>query len=465
MCGRLSCGAASPSPPNRATGRASSSSCASTSSRAITTLDRTLETRQGRRRREGPARDRRRLGRGRARVVVSPACHRRHAVRAEAAAEVLIRVARTDRTLPDGLLLWLAGELDRIASSLDELATKSEPSDADTDLQELAESCRSEAAKCHRPDPAEPACRCVWSSTSSATSCARAATRRPRLEAYAAAEKIDQEDGDEFFSATKYRKAMAVPLWQLGRYREALDELEQIDELAQIDEPEVGLIDEANPDRAVAGQARERPRRLRRRRNIQGLPVAQGLARARADCSSRRRPRAARCRRCAAPSGVAAVSPAGAANARARGGCKHHERDDAHRSACRARSRRELVLPGGCADAGRSADAGTRRRHRADARADRSADGDHRPSHAASVGAQPWAGPLQRDSRRLDRRGREARIGVERSLRISRRAAATVSTAASTSIRWRRAGRVAFGSRLRSTLHRSSRCSTATSTC
>ena len=34
----------------------------------------------------------------------------------KAAAEVLIRVARTDRTLPDGLFLWLAGELDRIAS-------------------------------------------------------------------------------------------------------------------------------------------------------------------------------------------------------------------------------------------------------------------------------------------------------------------------------------------------------------
>ena len=60
------------------------------------------------------------------------------------------------------------------------------------------------------------------------------------IDAYDAAEKTDKDDGDGFFDANEYRLARAAPLWQLGRYKEALDELAQIeqalDELAQSDE-------------------------------------------------------------------------------------------------------------------------------------------------------------------------------------------------------------------------------------
>ena len=213
------------------------------------------------------------------------------------------------------------------------------------------------------------------SSSSSATSCARAATRRPHSRRTPRRRRSTWKTGMSSSrrpSIGRRRPSLCGSSVATGRrwtswsrstsWRRAMS-------------PRRGADRRGESERAVAGQARERPRRLRRRRNIHGLPVAQGLARARTDRSSRRRARAARCRRCTAPSGVAAVSPTGAANARARGGCKHHERDDAHRAARRARSRRKLVLPGGCADAGRPEDAGTRRRHRADAQEDRSADG------------------------------------------------------------------------------------------
>ncbi len=284
--------------------------------------DRTLETRQGRRRREGPARDRRRLGRGRACVVVSPACHRRHAVRAE-----------SRRRSPDPRCTHRAERCPTVSSSgspassphrgdsLDELATKSEPSDADPDLQKLADSCRSEAANCHlriRQSPLADA-----SVLFKLGDVLRArGDEEASLEAYAAAEKIDKEDGDEFFSASMYRKAMAVPLWQLGRYREALDEFEQIDELAQIDEAEAGLIDEADPNEPWRDKLVSDLVDCGSVETSQAYRLLKDWLGRRTDRSPRRRARAARCRRCAAPSRAAAVSPAGAANARARGGCK-----------------------------------------------------------------------------------------------------------------------------------------------
>jgi tetratricopeptide (TPR) repeat protein len=151
------------------------------------------------------------------------------------AARILIRVARTDRALPDGLFLWVAGQLDRLASSLDEVAKKSEPPDAGTDMQELAESCRSEAENCHRRIRQSP-----LADPSILYKLGNVLRRRgddkASLDAYAAAEKIDKEDGYATFPMTEYRRALAVPLWLLGRYKEALAELAQIDE-ANLAEP------------------------------------------------------------------------------------------------------------------------------------------------------------------------------------------------------------------------------------
>jgi tetratricopeptide (TPR) repeat protein len=145
------------------------------------------------------------------------------------AADVLIRVARTDRTLPDGLFLWVAGQLDRLASSLDELAKKSESPDAAAHLGELAKDCRSEAETCHRRIRQSP-----LADPSVLYKLGNVLRERgdldASLEAYAAAEKVDEKDGHATFHATEYRLAMAVPLWQLGRYEKALAELAQIDE-------------------------------------------------------------------------------------------------------------------------------------------------------------------------------------------------------------------------------------------
>jgi tetratricopeptide (TPR) repeat protein len=144
----------------------------------------------------------------------------------KSAAKQLISVARTDRALPDALFLWLAGELDRLASSLDEL---SRTADADGTEEELAKSCRREAENCHhrvRQSPlADPSVLYKLGNILRARGDHAAA-----LDAYAAAEKIDNEDEEATFPATTYRQAMAVPLWTLGRYKEALDELTQIDD-------------------------------------------------------------------------------------------------------------------------------------------------------------------------------------------------------------------------------------------
>jgi tetratricopeptide (TPR) repeat protein len=144
------------------------------------------------------------------------------------AAEQLIRVARTDRALPDGLFLWLAGELDRLAGRLHESASKAEPSDA-ASLQELVKDCRTEAEKCQRRVRQSP-----LADASVLYKLGNVLRARDddeaALDAYAAAEKIDKQDGYSTFPATAYRRAMAVPRWKLGHYKEALAELAQIDD-------------------------------------------------------------------------------------------------------------------------------------------------------------------------------------------------------------------------------------------
>jgi len=155
------------------------------------------------------------------------------------AAGILIRVARTDKALPDGLFLWVAGRLDRLASRLDDLAKKSESPDAGASMHSLAKDCRSEAENCHRRIRESP-----LADASVLYKLGNVLRARGDLDAsidaYDAAEKADKEDGDGIFDANEYRLARAAPLWQLGRYKEALDELAQIekafDELAQIDE-------------------------------------------------------------------------------------------------------------------------------------------------------------------------------------------------------------------------------------
>ena len=145
------------------------------------------------------------------------------------AAEVLIRVARTDRTLPDGLFLWVAGRLDRLAGTLEEKARTAEAPEAAVELQQLAEDCRSEAENCHH--------RIRQSALADASVLFKLGDvllargdDDAALDAYGAAEKIDEEEGYETQPVTAYRQAMAVPLWKLGRYRKALDQLTQIDE-------------------------------------------------------------------------------------------------------------------------------------------------------------------------------------------------------------------------------------------
>jgi len=152
-----------------------------------------------------------------------------------AAADVLLRVARTDRALPDGLFLWLAGELDRVASSLDELGKNPESPDERGKMQELAKTCRVEAARCHRRVRQS-----AFADASVLYKLGNVLLSRgdadAALDAYGASEKIDKDDRYTTFPATAYRRAMAVPLWQLGRYKEALAELAHID-AANLDEP------------------------------------------------------------------------------------------------------------------------------------------------------------------------------------------------------------------------------------
>jgi tetratricopeptide (TPR) repeat protein len=143
------------------------------------------------------------------------------------AAKILVRVARTDRTLPDGLFLWVAGQLDRLASTLDGLAKESKSSDAGADLRELAEDCRTEAETCHRRIRQSPLADASVLYKLGDVLRARG-DLDDSLEAYAAAERIDEVD-DAIFRPAKYRRANAVSLWQLGRYKEALAELAQID--------------------------------------------------------------------------------------------------------------------------------------------------------------------------------------------------------------------------------------------
>ena len=145
------------------------------------------------------------------------------------AAKVLIRVARTDRTLPDGLFLWVAGQLDRLAGSLDEKAKEAESPEDAVKLQDLADDCRGQAEACHR--------RISQSALADASVLFRLGDvllargdDDAALEAYRAAEKIDEKEEYATHPATTYRRAMAVPLWKLGRYRKALDQLTQIDE-------------------------------------------------------------------------------------------------------------------------------------------------------------------------------------------------------------------------------------------
>jgi len=146
------------------------------------------------------------------------------------AAKVLTRVARTDRTLPDGLFLWVAGQLDRLAGLLEEKAkAAADAPEAGVELQELAEDCRSEAVNCHR--------RIRQSALADAGVLFKLGDvllargdDHAALDAYRAAEKIDEEEGYETHPATVYRRAMAVPLWKLGHYKEALAQLTQIDE-------------------------------------------------------------------------------------------------------------------------------------------------------------------------------------------------------------------------------------------
>jgi tetratricopeptide (TPR) repeat protein len=145
------------------------------------------------------------------------------------AARVLIRVARTDRTLPDGLFLWVAGQLDRLADVLDKKAKEPESPETGLELQDLADDCRSEAETCHH--------RIRQSALADASVLFRLGDvllargdDDAALEAYGAAEKIDEKEGYATNPATAYRRAMAVPLWKRGRYKKALAQLTQIDE-------------------------------------------------------------------------------------------------------------------------------------------------------------------------------------------------------------------------------------------
>jgi tetratricopeptide (TPR) repeat protein len=145
------------------------------------------------------------------------------------AAKVLIRVARTDRTLPDGLFLWVSGQLDRLAGSLDEKAKEAESPEDAVKLQELAKDCRSEAVTCHH--------RIRQSALADASVLFRLGDvllargdDEAALDAYGAAEKIDEGEGYTNHPGTAYRRAMAVPLWKLGRHKKALAQLTQIDE-------------------------------------------------------------------------------------------------------------------------------------------------------------------------------------------------------------------------------------------
>jgi tetratricopeptide (TPR) repeat protein len=157
------------------------------------------------------------------------------------AAKVLIGVARTDRTLPDGLFLWVAGRLDSLAGTLEEKAKTAETPKAGVKLQALAEDCRTEAVNCHR--------RIRESALADASVLFKLGDvllargdDAAALDAYGAAEKIDEDEGEGYETqpATAYRQAMAVPLWKLGRHRKALDQL------TQIDEAELARGDEAN---------------------------------------------------------------------------------------------------------------------------------------------------------------------------------------------------------------------------
>jgi tetratricopeptide (TPR) repeat protein len=145
------------------------------------------------------------------------------------AAELLVGVARTDRALPDGLFLWLAGELDRLGNALGDQATKAGPGEEDPTIHELAKSCRSEAEKCHRRVRQSPLVDASvlfkLGNVLNARNDDAAA-----LDAYAAAEQIDKADGYSTLPKESYRRAMAVPRWRLGHYKEALAELAQIDD-------------------------------------------------------------------------------------------------------------------------------------------------------------------------------------------------------------------------------------------
>jgi len=147
----------------------------------------------------------------------------------EDAANVLLRVARTDKALPDGLFLWLSGQLDRLAGSLDRQEAKSEPSGAGVDRHDLAKTCRTEAENCHRRVRQSPLADASVLYKLGNVLLGRG-DDEASLDAYGAAEKIDKDDGYATFPATEYRCKMAVPLWKLGRYKEALAELAQIDE-------------------------------------------------------------------------------------------------------------------------------------------------------------------------------------------------------------------------------------------
>jgi tetratricopeptide (TPR) repeat protein len=151
------------------------------------------------------------------------------------AAELLVNVARTDRGLPDGLFLWLAGELDRLGNSLDNQASKSDPDDDDPTIQELAKSCRIEAEKCHRRVRQSPNADASVLFKLGNVLNARGDDDAAH-DAYLAAEKIDKEDGYSTFPPETYRRAIGVPLWKLGHYKEALAELAQIDD-ENFDEP------------------------------------------------------------------------------------------------------------------------------------------------------------------------------------------------------------------------------------
>jgi tetratricopeptide (TPR) repeat protein len=153
----------------------------------------------------------------------------------KAAADILVRVARTDQALPDGLFLWLSGQLDRLASSLDEAGNKDDPAGAGADMHELAQSCRREAENCHRRIRNSPLADASVLYKLGNVLQARG-DDEASLDAYAAGEKIDKEDEHPTFEPSDYRRARAVPLWKLGRYKEALAELEHIDE-ANLDVP------------------------------------------------------------------------------------------------------------------------------------------------------------------------------------------------------------------------------------